>query len=149
MVEEFNAKLANASLRVEELGLTGQKFLLAEPWLDDGIPTIYLYQNNSAQAQVLASIGLKNALTTISEPGGGVTVTVGLEGLSTLDSPDVHFFYRDLDTQSALLNNSIWQNLEFVKNGQVYRLGEGYRFPESISSLQVMIDQLIGALANG
>lgn len=146
IIEFFNAKLNYATLRVEELGLTGQKFLLAETWLENEFPMIYLYQNNSAQAQVLTSIGLKNALTTISEPWG--TEMVGLERLSTLDSPDVHFFFRDLDAQQALNNSSIWQNLEFVRNDQVYRLGEGYQLPETISSLQIMIDQAIDALTS-
>jgi ABC-type Fe3+-hydroxamate transport system substrate-binding protein len=146
IVEDFNSTLVNASHQLVELGLAEQEFLLAETWLENGIPTIYLYQNNSAAAQVLTNIGLKNALTTTSEPWG--TETAGLEALSDLDGPDVHFFFRDLDALSDLLNSSSWQNLEFVKNDQVYRLGDEYHFPETIRGLQIMIDQVIDALAS-
>jgi ferric hydroxamate transport system substrate-binding protein len=146
IVQDFNSTLFNARLQIEGLGLTGQKFLLAETGLENEIPIIYLYQNNNAEAQVLTSIGLKNALTTTSEPWG--TEAVGLVALSALDGSDVHFFFRDLDARSVLLNNSSWQNLEFVKNDQVYRLGEGYYFPGTIRGLQSMIDQALDALVS-
>lgn len=155
VLESLHARMDDAASRVEAAGLKGHKFLLAEVWIDNGSPTMFLYTKNSVGSQVLERIGLQNALEADENSPWGV-VTVGTEALASLDDPDLHFFFGHYDTLDGVTTydtldvfkqNSVVQTLEFVERDQVHELGHAFKARPTPRHMEVLLDKVLSALA--
>ena len=129
MIERMHAELEENSAKLEEAGIKGKKFVFAQTWTeDDSSVFIRVWTGVSKGSIILEEMGIANAAP---NPEGalpdGRWDAVGLEGLSTLDGPDVHFMYMPSGDDDAIADqwtdNPVWNNLSFVKEGRVYNLG--------------------------
>lgn len=129
MIEEFHAHLEENKAKLEEAGINGKKFVFAQTWTeDDSSVFIRVWTAASKGSIILEEMGIVNAAP---NPEGalpdGSWDGVGLEGLSTLDGPDVHFMYMPSGNDDAIADqwigqNPVWNNLSFVQEGRVYKL---------------------------
>lgn len=129
LVERMNAEFEENAVKIEAAGLNGSKFILAAGWvlLDEDKPNLSVAAPNSGNAQILERIGLINAVPMPEEFDRFGDVYPGLEGLTTLDGPYVHFIYFSSATgnpfESYWKDNPVWNNLSFVKDGRLYHMG--------------------------
>ena len=74
---------------------------------------------------------------------------VGLEGLTTIDGPDVHLFYIHADGQDAFetgwKDNPVWTNLEIAKEDNMHPLGTMYVFGGA-EKMEEFVDKVVEAL---
>lgn len=153
VLNSLDAKLDNAAEQIESKGLKGHKFLVAEVWVDNGTPTMYLYTRSSVASQTMEKIGLQNALADEESEWG--IMTTGLEGLASLDDPNLHFFfgyYNTInevdysDTVDIVKNSPVMQSLEFIKKDQAHELGPEFKPRPTPRHMEVMVDRVMAAL---
>ena len=95
---DFDAKVADAKARLDEAGLAGASFTMADGWLADGAVSIRMYTPGSYLGALAAEIGLQNAWTGEGDPDYGLAQT-DVEGLTGLG--DLHFLYVGNDTDGG------------------------------------------------
>lgn len=129
MLEQFHDHLADNGEKLEEAGIKGKKFVFAQTWTeDDDSVFIRVWAGPSKPSLILEEMRIVNAAPMPEQVlEDGRWDGVGLEGLATLDGPDVHFMYMPSGDDDAIADqwtdNSVWNNFEFVKEGRVYNLG--------------------------
>jgi ferric hydroxamate transport system substrate-binding protein len=131
ILESRQARYQELASQLQAAGLNGSKYILAETFFDQP-EEMRVYESNFPTGEVLEIIGLENAAvppigTPFNQWGES---NLGLEGIAALDDSDVHFFHgarhgeRGGDALGTYYNNHpVWQNLEFVKAGHVYNIG--------------------------
>lgn len=129
MIQDLHTHLEENGAKLEEAGINGTKFIFAQTWTDDDNSVfIRVWAGPSKPSLLLEEMGIINAAPLPQQilPDGRWD-GVGLEGLSTLDGPDVHFMYMPSGDDDAIANqwanNPVWNNLSFVKEGRIYNLG--------------------------
>ena len=146
---DFDAKVADAKGRLDEAGLAGASFTMADGWLADGAVSIRMYTPGSYLGALAAEIGLENAWTGEGDPDYGLAQT-DVEGLTGLG--DLHFLYVGNDTdggdafQDGLAGNAIWEQLPFVVAGSTTRLPDGIWLFGGPESGAAFIDATVDAL---
>lgn len=130
MIEGFHDHLADNAEKLEEAGIKGKKFIFAQTWTeDDNSVFIRVWAGPSKPSLILEEMGIVNAAPLPEQVlEDGRWDGVGLEGLATLDGPDVHFMYMPSGDDDAIADqwidkNPVWNNLSFVKEGRVHNLG--------------------------
>lgn len=112
-----------ARSQLAESGYQDSEFVLAQAFTSQETPTIRLFSQNAMASMVLEEIGLHNAWDVAYEAYGFSTVDV--EALAEVEQ--AHFFYvvQEDDNVFAdqLVENPVWQNLDFVRNDRTYALG--------------------------
>ncbi|WP_315096952.1 iron-siderophore ABC transporter substrate-binding protein [uncultured Cellulomonas sp.] len=146
---DFDAKVEDAKSQLDEAGLAGAEFTMADGWLADGAVSIRMYTPGSFLGGVAKELGLTNAWAGEGDPDYGLAQT-DVEGLTGLG--DVHFLYVGNDAEGGdafkdgLTGNAIWEQLPFVVGGKTARLPDGiwmFGGPESASAF---IDATVAAL---
>ncbi|WP_456789178.1 ABC transporter substrate-binding protein [Cellulomonas sp. P5_C5] len=146
---DFDAKVADAKAELDEAGLAGAGFTMADGWLADGAVSIRMYTPGSYLGALAAEIGLENAWTGEGDPDYGLAQT-DVEGLTELG--DIHFLYVGNDTdggdafQDGLAGNAIWEQLPFVVAGDTTRLPDGIWLFGGPESGAAFIDATVAAL---
>jgi ABC-type Fe3+-hydroxamate transport system substrate-binding protein len=155
ILETRQARYQELASQLQAAGLNGSKYILAETFFDQP-EEMRIYESNFPTGEVLQIIGLENAAvppvgTSFNQWGES---NLGLEGIAALDGPDVHFFHgarhgeRGGDVIGTYYNNNpVWQNLEFVKVGQVYNIGNIWMTGGVHTTMTVaerVVDALIG-----
>ncbi|MBO3085241.1 ABC transporter substrate-binding protein [Cellulomonas fengjieae] len=148
-LDEFDAKVEDAKGQLDEAGVAGASFTMADGWLSDGAVSIRMYTPGSFLGAVADEIGLTNAWTGEGDPDYGLAQT-DVEGLTELG--DVHFLYVGNDTEGGdpfkdgLTGNAIWEQLPFVVAGKTTRLPDGIWMFGGPESAAVFIDATVAAL---
>lgn len=152
IVDRLHAKYEEAADKIEEAGLKGQKFVVGAvdpPYGDNTFSSLRFFDNTFFMSQMLSRLGLENAVTEEYGLANWGMKQVGLEGLTTVDGPDVHFFYIHAEGQDAFetewQDNPIWKNLEIEKNGNRQPLGTLYVFGGP-KQMEEMIDKVVEEL---
>ncbi len=149
---DFDAAVEDAKGTLEDAGLAGASFTMADGWLSDGAVSIRMYTPGSFLGGVAAELGLQNAWTGEGDPDYGLAQT-DVEGLTGLG--DLHFLYVGNDTdggdpfQDGLAGNAIWEQLPFVVAGDVTRLPDGIWMFGGPASAEAFIDATVDALTAG
>ncbi|MDQ0372413.1 ABC transporter substrate-binding protein [Cellulomonas humilata] len=147
---DFDAKVADAKTQLDEAGLAGASYTMADGWLSDGAVSIRMYTPGSFLGGVAGELGLENAWTGEGDPDYGLAQT-DVEGLTGLGG-DVHFLYVGNDTdggdafKDGLAGNAIWEQLPFVVAGQTTRLPDGIWMFGGPESAAAFIDATVAAL---
>jgi ferric hydroxamate transport system substrate-binding protein len=155
IVDQLHAKYDEAAQKIAAAGLNGTRFVFGAvdpPYGEYTTSTLRFFDNTFFTPQMLSKLGLENAVTEIYgglANGEGGQRQVGLEGLSTIDGPDVHFFYIHAEGQDAFQNewegNPVWTNLEIARNGHIHPLGPMYVFGGP-KQMEEMVDKVVIAL---
>ncbi|AEE47776.1 iron-siderophore ABC transporter substrate-binding protein [Cellulomonas fimi] len=147
---DFDAAVEDAKAELDEAGLAGARFTMADGWLSDGAVSVRMYTEGSYLGGVAALLGLENAWTGEGDPDYGLATT-DVEGLTNLGE-DVHFLYVANDTEGGdaftegLSGNAIWQQLPFVTAGDVHRLPDGIWMFGGPAAGEAWIDATVDAL---
>ena len=150
---DYDAKVADAKTQLDEAGLAGASYTMADGWLADGAVSIRMYTPGSFLGGVAGELGLTNAWTGEGDPDYGLAQT-DVEGLTGLGE-DVHFLYVGNDTdggdafQDGLAGNAIWEQLPFVVAGNTARLPDGIWMFGGPESAAAFIDATVAALTAG
>lgn len=154
LVEKMNAELEKNAAELEAAGLKGSKFILAAGWVltDEDKPNLSLDAPNSDNAQILEQMGLVNAVPAPEEFDRFGQIYPGLEGVTTLDGPDVHFIYFSSASgnpfESHWKNNPVWSNLSFVEDGRLYHMGVANYSGGPLNRIE-FADKVVGLLLAG
>jgi ferric hydroxamate transport system substrate-binding protein len=153
ILETRQAGYQELASKLQAAGLNGSKYILAETFFDQP-EEMRVYESNFPTGEVLEIIGLENAAvppvgTPFNQWGES---NLGLEGIAALDGPDVHFFHgarhgeRGADVVGTYYNNHpVWQNLEFVKAGQVYNIGNIW-MTGGVYTTMAVVERVVDAL---
>lgn len=146
---DFDAKVEDAKAQLDEAGVGGASFTMADGWLADGAVSIRIYTPGSYLGALAGEIGLENAWTGEGDPDYGLAQT-DVEGLTGLG--DIHFLYVGNDTdggdafKDGLAGNAIWEQLPFVVAGNTTRLPDGIWLFGGPESGAAFIDATVEAL---
>ncbi|KQY46212.1 ABC transporter substrate-binding protein [Cellulomonas sp. Root137] len=146
---DFDAKVEDAKTQLDEAGLAGAEFTMADGWVSDGAVSIRMYTPGSFLGGVASELGLTNAWTGEGDPDYGLAQT-DVEGLTSLG--DIHFLYVGNDTdggdafKDGLAGNAIWEQLPFVVAGNTARLPDGIWMFGGPQSASAFIDAAVAAL---
>lgn len=147
---DFDAKVEDAKTELDEAGMAGASYTMADGWLSDGAVSIRMYTPGSFLGGVAGELGLENAWTGEGDPDYGLAQT-DVEGLTELGE-DVHFLYVANDTdggdafKDGLTGNAIWEQLPFVVAGNTARLPDGIWMFGGPESGAAFIDATVAAL---
>ena len=147
---DFDAKVEDAKTELDEAGVAGASYTMADGWLSDGAVSIRMYTPGSFLGGVAGELGLENAWTGEGDPDYGLAQT-DVEGLTELGE-DVHFLYVANDTdggdafKDGLTGYAIWEQLPFVVAGNTARLPDGIWMFGGPESGAAFIDATVAAL---
>jgi ABC-type Fe3+-hydroxamate transport system substrate-binding protein len=147
-IEKMHAKFDEAAGKLEAAGLAGHKFIYVEAGVWEEAPWMYVFAQNAELALILEEMGLENAAPEDMEFDRRGFIDTSLEGLASIDGPDVHMFYTtalgdDVFNDSQYwAENPVWTNLELVKAGQVHNLDKVYAFAGP-SQAELLADKVV------
>ncbi|MCA5893478.1 iron-siderophore ABC transporter substrate-binding protein [Isoptericola sp. NEAU-Y5] len=149
VLADFDAKVVEATAALEEAGVGGAEFTMADGWLANGTVSVRMYTPGSFFGALGEEIGLVNAWTEGGDPDYGLAQT-DVEGLTQLG--DVQFVYAANASEAdpfadGLKDNKVWEQLPFVTAGDVHRIPDGIWMFGGPLSAQAYIDALVDALA--
>jgi ferric hydroxamate transport system substrate-binding protein len=148
VIENIHAKFDEGKSKIDAAGLTGTKFLVGDIFTGDESAAVFnLAIENGMMSLVLEEIGLENPIQNIPFLQDGST-RPGLEGLANYDGSDVHLFYttyRGDDVFDRLGDNPVWNELEFVKMGNVHNLEHFYVYGGP-AQVMVLVDKTVAVL---
>lgn len=148
ILSDFDAALADGAAALEEAGVAGTAFAMADGWTDGGTVSIRMFGKGSLFSDIAEAMGLENAWTAEVDPEWGLGQT-DVEGLTAIG--DAEFFYHAAGEDNwpeTLESNAIWNDLPFVQNEQVNALEPGTWTFGGPASSQQFIDQVVAALAS-
>lgn len=148
LLEGFDAKVAEGKKALEEAGVAGASYVMADGWVNNGTVSVRMYTPGSFLGAVGAELGLANAWTGEGDPDYGLAQT-DVEGLTALS--DVQFVYAASDSEAdpfaeGLAGNAIWEQLPFVVAGDVHRIPDGIWMFGGPASANAYVDALVAAL---
>ncbi|MBI9114431.1 ABC transporter substrate-binding protein [Sanguibacter suaedae] len=149
LLASFDEKVAAATAELEEAGVAGATFTIADGWVNNGAVQVRMYTSGSFFGAIADELGLVNGWTGEGDPDYGLATT-DVEGLTVLSGEeDLHFFHtasEDDDFTDALEGNAVWEQLPFVTSGNVHRTPVGIWMFGGPASAEAYIDALVSAL---
>ena len=147
-LEEYDAKIADGVAALEEAGLAGSEFTMADGYVVNGAVSIRMFTPGSFFGGIGEELGLVNAWTEGGDPDYGLATT-DVEGLTQLG--DVQFLYVANDAEAdpfteGLAGNAVWEQLPFVTAGDVHRLPDGIWMFGGPLSAGAYVDAVVEAL---
>jgi ABC-type Fe3+-hydroxamate transport system substrate-binding protein len=149
VLEEFDATVEAGTTAIEEAGLAGGEFAMADGWITNDTVAIRMYTPGSYFGALGEEVGLVNAWTEGGDPDYGLAQT-DVEGLTQLG--DVQFVYSANDADGGdpfvdgLAGNAVWEQLPFVTAGDVHRLPDGIWMFGGPLSGAAYVDALVAAV---
>lgn len=138
----IDARTADLRARLSAAGRGGAEYALAQGYTSQGAPTIRLFTDRSAAAQVLNAAGLRNTWTGQSDRNG-LTI-VGVEGLTRVP-PQSRFLYTavpaDDPFSGVLASNPLYRGLPFVADDRTTALDPGTWQFGGPASMRFLLDQ--------
>lgn len=148
-LNELDAFYKKQRQRLKEAGMAGTKYISALAFSSQNSPVIRLYSDNSIVVQVLDRLGLKNMYHSDKLRKYGFTKT-GVETLQNFQEKGIHFLYiaqkDDNIFKNQLQGNPVWENLSFVKAGNVHHLAGDTPVFGGVSSMKILAKRVVDAL---
>ena len=151
LLASFDAKVADAKTTLEEAGVDGAAFTMADGWITNGTVSVRMYTPGSFLGAIADELGLENAWAGEGDPVYGLAQT-DVEGLTALsDTQDLTFLYAASNSEDdpfadGLAGNAIWEQLPFVTAGDVHRIPDGIWMFGGPASAEAYVDALVAAL---
>jgi ABC-type Fe3+-hydroxamate transport system substrate-binding protein len=146
-LQKIESQYDEAAQKIEQAGMKGTKFVLAQAYLSSDVPGAYVFTENSFSTKVLNNIGLVNEIPDPADTSDKWYQT-GMEGLTTIDKPDTHLIvtYNAGQYESNPLERSpVWGNLGFVKEGRAHDIGNTRVFGQVIF-IEEIVNRVVDAL---
>ncbi|GGB62629.1 ABC transporter substrate-binding protein [Virgibacillus dakarensis] len=148
-IADLNAFYDEQKERVAELGMDGKEYIATLAFSVQNSPVLRLYTDNSIVAQVMKRLGFKNAYQTEKPEQYGFS-EVGIEALQNFQKDNLQFLYivqeDDNVFENQLKENPVWENLSFVKSGNVHQIPGDTPVFGGVLSAKVLADQLITSM---
>ncbi|MBY5161597.1 iron-siderophore ABC transporter substrate-binding protein [Salsipaludibacter albus] len=128
LLADFDTALADGASAIEDAGLDGAEFTMADGYLNNDVVSIRMYTPGSFLGAIGEELGMVDAWTDGGDPDYGLAAT-DVEGLTSLG--DVAFLYAANDDYGpdpfteGLAGNQVWESLPFVQSGNVHRIPDG------------------------
>lgn len=149
LLDEFDAALAQGARAIQDAGLTGTHFVMADGWMQGSTVSIRMFTAGSLVGAVGEELGLENAWTRKGDPDYGLALT-DVEGLTDLKNVQFIYYTNDAAEENpfvkGLADNAIWKSLPFVEKGDVHRLPDGIWMFGGPLSTEQFIDATVDAL---
>ncbi|WP_148229489.1 ABC transporter substrate-binding protein [Alkalihalophilus pseudofirmus] len=144
VLEELDAKYEEAKEQIAAADLKTNEFVLTQAFSANQAPTLRLFTPNAMATQIFEKVGLENVYDSGQFEMYGYS-EVNVEALPAVE--DANFFYvvQDDDNvfENQLQSNSVWQNLNFVQNDQLYPLGgDAWLFGGPLSAM-TLVDRIV------
>ncbi|MGW5849703.1 iron-siderophore ABC transporter substrate-binding protein [Streptomyces sp. NPDC055254] len=148
--KEFETKTGEAKKALADAGRAGAKYAFADGYVVSNQVSVRPYTGGSLLGAVNEKIGLTNAWTVKGDENYGLATT-DVEGLTQLGDVEFAYIGSEADKDStpfagALAKDPVWNNLPFVKNGNVHRLPDGIWMFGGPESMGKYIDSVVRAL---
>lgn len=147
LLADLDTALTDGAAALEEAGVAGDRFTLADGWVEGSNVNVRAFTDASLAGAVVEELGLESGWTLAGDPDYGLAVT-DVEGLTELG--DVHFLYYtnavEDDPYAALAGNAIWESLPFVESGDVHRLPDGIWMFGGPRSVEQLVDAVVEVL---
>ncbi|MNW26280.1 Fe(3+)-citrate-binding protein YfmC precursor [compost metagenome] len=148
VLADLDAHYAEAKQKLEAAGKADLHYVLTQAFTSQNAASLRMFTDNSVVVGTLSRIGMINDWTSDSIEKYGFS-TVGIEALSKVQ--DSHFIYivqpDDNVFGEAMKDNSVWNQLNFVKENRTYPLAATtWTFGGPISS-KVLVDQVVETIA--
>lgn len=152
LLEELDAALADGAAAIDEAGLAGAPFTMADGYLQGSTLTIRMFTDGSLVGAVGEELGLENAWTEGGDPDYGLATT-DIEDLTSLPDETRFLYYTNEAAmgdpfEEALTGNAIWEDLAFVQDDEVHRLPDGIWMFGGPRSVQQWVDAVVAALTS-
>ena len=151
LLEHFNAALSEGAQQIEDAGMAGEGFAMADGYLEGSTVSIRMFTDGSLVGAVGEELGLDNEWTGEGDPDYGLAQT-DVEGLTQLG--DLEFLYYANDTaggdpfEEGLTGNAVWDALPFVVDDNVHRLPDGIWMFGGPLSTEQFIDATVDAVTS-
>lgn len=136
VLSEMETRQAEVKEKIEQADLNTNKFILTLGYTSSEAPTFRIFTPNAMASDLMTRIGLENAYESETFEVYGYS-EVNLEALTNLEEANFFYIIQDDDPMlETLSTNPVWNNLSFVKNGQMYSLGgDAWPYGGPLSSL--------------
>jgi ferric hydroxamate transport system substrate-binding protein len=146
---KYDAKIQEGRTAITDAGKEGAKLAFSDAYVDAGTVNVRPFTKGALVTEVLTDLGLVNAWPMEGDAVYGLA-KADVEGLTQLPD-DVLFWYIANDAfgdpyTDVLKDNSIWQNLGFVKNGTVKRFPDGIWMFGGPESMMRLVDSAVEAV---
>ncbi len=147
VLSELDQHYVEAKTALEKAGKANFHYALTQAFTAQNAASLRMFKDNSVVVETLSKIGMVNDWKSDTTEKYGFS-TVGIEALPAVQ--DSNFIYITQKTDdvfgAAMKNNSVWNELNFVKGKRTYPLdGTTWTFGGPISS-KVLVDQVVGVL---
>lgn len=149
VLDDFDAKVADAKKAVESADLATKDFVYFDGWVNGSNVALRPFGQGSLFGELGEELGLKNAWTGEVDPAYGLGQT-DIEGITKVG--DANFFYTGTEDPESedyvelLKKNDIWSNIPAVKDERTYAFPAGiWTFGGPRSSEQAL-DAYVDAL---
>ncbi len=151
LLEDFDEALTEGAQRIEDAGLDGRGFVLADGFREGSTVSIRMFTDGSLAGAVGEELGLTNVWTGAGDPDYGLAQT-DVEGLTALGDVEFLYYANDDDGgdpfEQGLSGNAIWESLPFVVNGNAHRLPDGIWMFGGPESVEQLIDATVAAVTS-
>lgn len=147
VISDLDQHYIEAKQKLADAGKSDLHYVLTQAFTVQNAATLRLFADNSVVAGTLAKIGMINDWKAEKHEAYGFD-TKGIEALPAVqDSNFIYITQKDDDVfGKAMKDNSVWKELNFVKENRLYALdGTSWTFGGPISS-KVLVDQVVGEL---
>jgi len=147
----FDAKIAAGKEALAKAGRSGAPYVMADGWIDSGTVSVRMFTPGSFFGGLGAQLGLVNQWPDGGDKDYGLAQT-DVEGLTKITDARTAFVYNANDADGGdpfvkgLGGNAVWQQLPFVKAGNVHRIPEGIWTFGGPLSAGAYVDALVAAL---
>jgi ferric hydroxamate transport system substrate-binding protein len=125
---EFEAKIGETTAAIEAAGTGDLPYLFADGWIEGDAVSVRPFGAGSLVGSLGTAVGLENAWTGETDAMWGLGGT-DLEGMAQYTDTEMKFIHNNADGSDiftdGVAGNAIWENLTFVKNGEVHELPAG------------------------
>lgn len=125
---DFEAKVQETADAIEAAGTGDVPYLFADGWMEGDAVAVRPFGAGSLVGSLGTAAGLENAWTGETDGMWGLGTT-DLEGLAQYTDTDMKFIHNNADGSDifteGVAGNAIWENLQFVKNGETHELPHG------------------------
>ncbi len=147
VLADLDTHYEQAKEKLKAAGKEGMHYALTQAFTSQNAASLRMFTDNSVVVGTLDKIGMVNDWKSEQTDKYGFT-TVGIESLSKVqDSSLIYIVQPDDDVFGApMKNNSVWNQLNFVKEKRTYPLdGSTWTFGGPLSS-KVLVDGVVGAV---
>ncbi|TDQ37138.1 iron complex transport system substrate-binding protein [Aureibacillus halotolerans] len=144
---ELQQTYDDAKATLEEAGKAGLPYVITQAFTSQNSASLRLFNQDAHIVQTLENIGLENEWVTDEYIDWGFTTST-VEALPAIQDTNLIYIVQDDDNvfETTLKGNSIWEGLNFVKEGRTYQIdGSTWTFGGPTSS-KFLVERVVEAL---